>query len=55
MITMKSGKHYSVEQVFQGSKTFEKSGNQISLLDKLSSKDMKKKVSFFCLAGILFL
>ena len=45
MITMKSGKHYSVEQVFQGSKTFEKSGNQISLLDKLSSKDMKKKVN----------
>lgn len=44
MITMQSGKKYSVEQIFQGSKTFEMSGNQLFLLDSLSSKDMKKKI-----------
>ena len=43
-VTLKSGKVYSVEQIFQGSKVFKKNGSQLKLLDSMTSKELKKIV-----------
>ncbi|WP_164683890.1 DarT1-associated NADAR antitoxin family protein [Streptococcus hyointestinalis] len=44
MVQMISGKKYSVEQIFQGSKVFNENGCQIGLLERYDSKTMKKIV-----------
>ena len=42
-ITSKKGINYSVEQLFQAGKVFEKAGSQLNLL-KFNSRELKKKI-----------
>ena len=43
-VILKSGKEFSVEQIFQGSKKFRRSGSQLHLIDQMSSKELKKYI-----------
>ena len=43
-VILKSGKEFSVEQIFQGSKKFRRSGSQLHLIDQMTSKELKKYI-----------
>lgn len=43
-VTLKSGKEFSVEQIFQGSKKFRRGGSQLHLIDKMTPKELKKYI-----------
>lgn len=43
-VILKSGKKFSVEQIFQGSKKFRRSGSQLHLIDQMTSKELKKYI-----------
>ena len=43
-VILKSGKEFSVEQIFQGSKKFRWSGSQLHLIDQMTSKELKKYI-----------
>ena len=43
-VTLKSGKEFSVEQIFQGSKKFRRGGSQLHLIDQMTSKELKKYI-----------
>lgn len=43
-VTLKSGKEFSVEQIFQGSKKFRRGGSQLHLIDKMTAKELKKHI-----------
>ena len=43
-VILKSGKEFSVEQIFQGSKKFRRGGSQLHLIDQMTSKELKKYI-----------
>ena len=43
-VILKSGKEFSVEQIFQGSKKFRRGGSQLHLIDRMTSKELKKYI-----------
>lgn len=43
-VILKSGKEYSVEQIFQGSKKFRRGGSQLHLINQMTSKELKKYI-----------
>ena len=43
-VTLKSGKEFSVEQIFQASKKFRRGGSQLHLIDQMTSKELKKYI-----------
>ena len=43
-VTLKSGKEFSVEQIFQASKKFRRGGSQLHLIDKMTAKELKKYI-----------
>lgn len=43
-VILKSGKEFSVEQIFQGSKKFRRGGSQLQLIDQMTSKELKKYI-----------
>ena len=43
-VILKSGKEFSVEQIFQASKKFRRGGSQLHLIDQMTSKELKKYI-----------